>query len=440
MTPVNPEQAVTSKKTTPKPLVIYGGPLYDGKGNVYADGAVYVSESKIAAAGTEETVFTQIPKSVDIEVYDTRGSLITPGFINLWNHFYRAFGLGLPAYHPNDFSRKQQEHFWWKYDQCLDEDTIQLATLLGIMEAIKQGTTTLFDWHSTPLQISNTLSNIAAVVTRAGFRAVLSCEISGRHGDDIFNRALAENQQAKKELSDNPFVRTIPGIQCTGRPSDKALSLIKASIADGETGLQIEIASDDDIKRLDSLQLLNAKTALAGPVIPGDQSLEILQNTGATFIITAIFSGDYSFLSSPEINVGIGTAGQPGGIPRNLQNLLMTLTQKGIDSAEIFTRLEKLIRGNNRFAELFFPDQPGIIEPGSAADIVVFDYVPVSSITEENYHQHLFFGLPSMSAKMVMIGGKFIYNEDSFLTIDREIIIEESQKAFRRLREKFEKL
>jgi len=38
------------EKVKNKPIVIYGGPLFDGKGNVYKDGAIYVSEENVKFA------------------------------------------------------------------------------------------------------------------------------------------------------------------------------------------------------------------------------------------------------------------------------------------------------------------------------------------------------------------------------------------------------
>jgi len=171
MNTLTPQPPAPPEKTENKPLVIYGGPFYDGKGNIYEDGAVFVSKGKVVSAGTEESVFAKIPKTVDIEVYDTLGCIIVPGLINLHHHFYRSFAAGLPLYNPNNTTAIYHEQFWWKYEQCLDDEMVQLATLVSILNAIKAGVTTIFDLHSSPLALSKILENMASVISRAGIQA-----------------------------------------------------------------------------------------------------------------------------------------------------------------------------------------------------------------------------------------------------------------------------
>jgi hypothetical protein len=70
---ISPNQDQNWPKSGSKSVIIYGGPLIDGRGNVFADGAVYVTRSKIAAVGDEETVFNQIHKEDNPEAFDTQG-------------------------------------------------------------------------------------------------------------------------------------------------------------------------------------------------------------------------------------------------------------------------------------------------------------------------------------------------------------------------------
>lgn len=439
MTAPPTEQEITVERVSTKPLVIYGGPLWDGQNDIFEDGAVYVSKGKIISAGTEETVFDNIPKTVDIEVYDARGGLILPGFVNLRHSLQRTFGLGLPAYDPNANSLRQREQFWWKYDQCLDEEMVQLAVLYGILTAIERGTTTLFNLHSSPLQISKILNNIASGVTRAGLRIALGYEISARYGEDIFNRALAENQRFASESPGNALVQAIPGLQFDRRLSDKMLALVKASIKKG-SGLQIEMNVDGALKRLDSCGLITSRTTLTGAFPLDSESLEIIRKNDATYVFTAGSPVDLPRLSASSLNLGLGSAGQTDSLLQILQRELIPRSQGESIVPNRGKIITSFITGNRRFAGQFFPGKPGVIAAGSDADIVVLDYTPVAPVTIENFHQHLLFGLPSAIAKMVMVQGKFIFNEGSFLTIDKELVITESQKAFKRLSDKFTKL
>jgi len=101
--------------------------------------------------------------------------------------------------------------------------------------------------------------------------------------------------------------------------------------------------------------------------------------------------------------------------------------------------LETQLQTNSDFAGRYFTGKPGILEKGANADIVVFDYIPVTPFQTDNYLQHLLFGIQDVPAQMVMTKGRFIYNNHTFLTLDEQIIINESQKASRRLWEIFTK-
>lgn len=434
-----PEAPVSPEKTEAKPIVIYGGPLYDGNGNIYEDGAVFVSKGRVVTAGTEESVFAQIPKTVDIEVYDTLGCIIFPGLINLQHHFYKSFALGLPFYNPNSRNAAQLENFWWKYDQCLDDEMVQLATLVSVLNSIKTGGTTLFDMHSSPLAISKILKSIASTVSRSGIQAALSYEISERNGEDIFIRSLEENRDFIKKATLDPTIRGMFGIQSARHLSDKAMTLI-GEAADDTDGFHIELGAESSLNHLASFGLINSKSLVFSGFLLDKDDLKTLQESGATFVQTPSSQNDHTTLLQSGINQGIGTSGNGSSVLQALNFEFIRNNSSEINLAKLSDYIETLLLRNNEFAGHYFSGKPGIIEKDSNADIVVFDYIPVTPITNENYLQHLLFGMQDMPAKMVMTGGRFIYNNYTFLTLDEEIIIDESQRAVKRLHEKFEKL
>ena len=434
-----PEAPVIPEKKDSKPIVIYGGPLFDGKETLYEDGAVYISKDKVVVAGTEESVFSQIPKTVDIEVYDTLGCVIVPGLIDLHHHFSRSFALGLPLYNPNNTSASQLEHFWWKYEQCLDDDTVQLATLVSLLNSIKSGVTTVFDLHSSPLAISSIMENVASVVTRSGIQAVLAYEITEHSGDDIFIRALEENRNFIKNTGLDLQLRGMYGLQTAGQLSDRALALI-AEAADNSTGFHIEFGAENNLKRLASFGLLHSKTMVSSGSPLKKDDLDILLKNGVTFVQTPVVQNNNTTLIPSGINLGIGTSGTGVGILQALNNEFRRYNNPNTDLSKLNTYIASLLQGNSEFAGQYFNGKPGIIDTGSSADIVVFDYIPATPISSKNYLQHLLWGMQQTPAKMVMTKGQFIYNNYTFLTLDEEIILDESQKAARWLSEKFAKL
>lgn len=77
------------------------------------------------------------------------------------------------------------DKLWWPLDKALNEDSLQIAALLSIMDSIEAGVTTIFDHHSSPSVITNSLDIVAGAVDKAGINAILCHEMSDRNGKSI---------------------------------------------------------------------------------------------------------------------------------------------------------------------------------------------------------------------------------------------------------------
>jgi len=283
------------------------------------------------------------------------------------------------------------------------------------------------------------MENIASVVTRSGIRAVLAYEISERNGNDIFIRSLEENRNFIGSTSLDPQVRGMYGLQAAGQLSDRALTLL-AEAAGGSSGFHIEYGAENNLKRLASFGLLHSKTLVSGGFPLNKEDLYTLLENEVTFVQTPAVQNNDTRLLSTNINLGIGTSGTGASILTALNNEFRRYSNPDTDLSKLITYIAALLQGNSEFAGQYFNGKPGIIDTGSSADIVVFDYIPATPLTSENYLQHLLWGMQQAPAKMVMTRGQFIYNDYTFLTLDEEIILEESQKAAKWLSEKFVKL
>ncbi len=71
---------------------------------------------------------------------------------------------------------------------ALDEESVRYSALVCLVDAIKYGTTTLFDHHASPNFIDGSLDIIADAVRQAGLRASLCYEVTDRDGEE---RALS---------------------------------------------------------------------------------------------------------------------------------------------------------------------------------------------------------------------------------------------------------
>ena len=439
MTNQNPDVVKTTPVSAPiKPLVIYGGPLYNGDGTVFPDGAIYINKGNIVAVGNEETVFGQIPRSVDMEVYDTLGHVVFPGMINLHHRLHHTFALGLPDFPGYYYDSGRSTDFWWKFDQCLNDEIVQLSAIAGILNSIKAGITTIFDLHSSPLSIKNSLDDIAAVFKRAEVRAALSYEISEEHGDDIFNRGLEENLRFEDSIKENHLVSSMTGLRFNNTTTDKQLALI-ASNQKPEHGIHVDIASGTSLNRLSRYGLLDDRTLLSGQLSFDGTGSSLIEKSGAIPVISEDTATDYhngpALMNYPKI--GIGTGRNNTSVIAAIRYEFQRLHSVNGDHQTILAFLAQLLRTNAESAKRFLQVKTGILAPGNVADIVIFDYQPVTEMNGDNYLAHILFDMQGAPARAVMTNGKFIYNNHTFLTIDEEIITEECRKASEYLYDKF---
>jgi len=450
---ISPNQDQSWPKSGSKSVIIYGGPLIDGRGSVFDDGAIYITRGKIAAVGNEETVFNQIPKEEHSEAYDTLGRLIAPGLINLHQHSCYSLAVGLPEFCHCGQNWHTKKSCRSDFNQCLDAESIQLSLLLSIMQSIRAGVTTTFELHSSPLDTGNILKNMASIVAQSGVRFVFSYEASATNGTDKLIQSIEQNQAFIQQYRDHKQIRGMFGLQVNKSLTEKLLGLIAEKIG-GKPGVHIHLGDAAEIEyckklgyqgpisRLNKFDLINEKALLVSCVPPNSTELELIIQNGATLvkIPTALAPNQSKLPSLPvpaKLRQGIGTAGYHQDILYALRQVYLIYRQQGFSHDTIMKYIETLLLVNRTFAGFYFTSKPGILERGANADIVVFDYTPVTPINENNYLDHLLLGMSATSVSMVMVNGKFIYNDRSFLTLDEELILAECKKVSRRLWEAF---
>ena len=129
-------------------------------------------------------------------VEDCRGRLILPGLVCAHTHMYSALSRGMPrpATAPASFP-DMLARVWWKLDQALTEEAIYYSAMIGAVEAVKAGTTTIVDHHASPNAIAGSLDIIREALGVVGVRGVLGYEVTDRGGMRRRDAGLAENDR-----------------------------------------------------------------------------------------------------------------------------------------------------------------------------------------------------------------------------------------------------
>jgi len=132
------------------------------------------------------------------------------------------------------------EQVWWRLDAALDLEMIRWSAMLGALEALESGTTTIVDHHESPNAIEGSLSVIADACAAVGVRATLAYGVTDRHGPDGARRGLLENER---------FVRAggrgMVGVHAAFTCSDETLEAAAALAKELGVGVHIHVAEGE---------------------------------------------------------------------------------------------------------------------------------------------------------------------------------------------------
>jgi cytosine/adenosine deaminase-related metal-dependent hydrolase len=84
---------------------------------------------------------------------------------------------------------------------------------------------------------------------------------------------------------------------------------------------------------------------------------------------------------------------------------------------------EMLFANNALIAGRSFNTPLGVLAPGAAADIAVFDYNPLTPMTADNANGHILFGVSGKSAVTTIIDGVVRMKDRELLGVDEERIM-----------------
>ena len=234
---------------------------------------------------------------------DADAPLVIPGLVCAHTHLYSALARGMP-YHlesPTNFVEILQR-IWWRLDRALDPEAVSASALVGGMEALLSGTTTLVDHHASPNAVDGSLDAIADALALLGNRSVLCYETSDRDGEQIAAAGLAENrrfvEQVRRERP--PLVRAMVGAHASFTLSDETLAGCVDAAHDLSAGLHIHVAEDradeEDallragmrvVDRLERFGALDDRALLAHGVHLDHHELELVAAAGSRVVHNA---------------------------------------------------------------------------------------------------------------------------------------------------------
>ena len=392
-------------------------------------------------------------KDVESEyTINAEGRLAIPGLINTHNHFYSTFarGISLRGESPRNFL-EILEKLWWWLDKGLIKEDIYWSTMPILIEAIKNGTTTIFDHHSSPMAIKGSLNEIARAVREAGLRADLCYEVSDRDGEEIKKKGIEENYNfiIDTKVKDNDQIKAHFGLHACFTLEEETLKEVAKLSKELETGIHIHLAEDlidqqlskkrylkGVIDRLVDLELLNRKTILAHCVYINEREMDIIKerecfvaHNPESNMGNAVGIADIPTMVRKNLRVGLGTDGcgtrMFNGI-RLLLNLqkIRLLDPQAMDYSSV---IKIAFIEPAKLASEAFGLKLGYIEEGAGADIVIMDYYPPTPMDGKNFVGHLLFGISDSIVWATICRGKLLYYQGRLMHLDEREINQEAE-------------
>ncbi len=413
-----------------------------------------LKKTRLRVAGSE--IAAEGPSLVPLKnekVVDLEGRLVLPGFVNAHTHLYSSLSRGMPMPATAVNFTEILEKIWWKLDVSLDEETIYYSALVGAIEAIKCGTTTLVDHHASPSSIKGSLELIKKALQQVGIRGVLCYEVTDRGGKKKRDEGLEENERFISGNKTDEYFRGYVGAHAAFTLSDESLHLCGELAAKHDTGVHIHVSEDaceakdaeqkhksTVIDRLASHKVLKEQSILAHCVHLTSSEFKTIKEKECWLVHNPRSNMNnrvgYAKVHLFGEKLALGTDGFPSDM---LEEAKFAFHKKRDSHIDEKINYANLITGGQKLISEIFGKQFGTFNKGATADLVVMNYCEPTPMTNDNLLGHYFFGMQSSMVESVMVGGKWVMKNRKIQGIDEEEIFAKSRQLARRLWKRMEK-
>jgi len=407
---------------------------------------VHVREGRIAAHGAGAR-------------RDCSGCLVVPGNVCAHTHLYSALARGMPygLEPPQNFLQILQR-IWWRLDRALDDETIRASALVGGMEALLSGTTTLVDHHASPNAIDGSLDVIAGALADLGVRSILCYETSDRDGPARAAAGLEENRRfAERVRREQPaLTRALVGAHASFTLSPATLEACVDITRSLEIGLHVHAAEDavderDAVgshghrvaSRLANAGALTGRTLLAHGVHFDEHEAGLVEGAKAFVASNARSNMNNGVGRAPLEALGervaLGTDGIGSDMFEESRTAFFRLREEDLGAGPGWP-LERLAAGARFVGAAFGEPRLGSLEPGAPADLVVLDYEPPAPLDAGSFAGHWVFGLGSRAVRDVMVGGEWVVLDRGLTRADARELAADARAQAERLWERMDEV
>jgi len=414
--------------------------------------AIRISSAHISEIGLQNELLELYPGEQRL---DAGGQYVMPGNICAHTHFYAAFarGLSIPGRAPKDFP-DILEKLWWPLDKSLTEENVRASALVMLVDAIKNGTTTLIDHHASPNALAGSLDVIAEAVDQSGMRAVLCYEVTDRDGEDKAQAGIEENvrfieRTRREEVAEGRVAATF-GLHASLTLSDRTLDACRSTAPEG-VGFHIHVAEHEVdeydslgksglrvVDRLERHAILGPNSIVAHAVHVDAREVGLLAETGTwvthqprSNMNNGVGVAEIESMLRAGVNLCLGTDGFPHTMWEEWKTtyLLHKVWHRDPRRMSALDVVQMAVYNNARLAGSFFGGAPlGVIMPGAHADLIFVDYHPHTPLTVDNLPWQIVFGFQERMVTTTIASGKVLMHNRELLTLDENAITSEARR------------
>ena len=386
-----------------------------------------------------------IPVDPGTQVYNVRGKLIVPGFIDGHTHLAQSFGRGI---YDNQHLTQWLNSLSYFFD--LSSEEVYIATLIGCVEALRSGTTTVAEMTILGEQGEITLQAIAD----SGLRAVV-CTTAGDYQEGENPPPELNTSQCLEAMSQTfkrwqgaadgrISVRISPvglpacteELMCGSRELANELGVgIHTHCCEGETETanSYERFGISEVEVLERYGVLGPDAQLVHCIWLNERDKQLIAETGSHVITcpstnTKVTDGmpPMPDLYKLGVNIGIGCDGEAssGSYDMLQEARLVSLLGKvsTMDAAMFPAEVTYEMMTVNGSRAIGLEGQVGVLEPGRKADITVIDYPRVHLIDERRLLSNLIYSATGGDVDSVFVGGKPLIWRREMTHLDEEAI------------------
>ena len=373
--------------------------------------------------------FQKNPTKVGKDSYNAFGRVVTIPQVNFHDHIYSRLAKGLPLKGKLDSFQNVLKNLWWKLDRALDLEMVKACAQATAIDSIQNGVTYIFDHHSSQSKIENSLQTIKDILGEHKLRGVLCFETTDRNSSADAIAGLAENVLFKN--SDSKDFRAMLGLHASFTLSDETLLEARKALKN-DWGIHIHVAEDESdnklsmeyagalpVSRLKKYKLMNDRSILVhGVHLQQKDYLKILEGESAlAFCLDSNMNNSVGlpqFAKIPDpIPLLVGTDGMHANIADSLKQLFLVAREQGLTTDKALALIKKIYFDQITFVKKYFNDFPSLLEK-DRADFVIWDYVPPTPISKENFWGHFIYGMLESRIISVVQKGKFLMRDFQF--------------------------